>query len=52
MDGIINNWETILLAVGAGVVGADTLAITIINSLGHIRDAWRSVFPKDADYDG
>ena len=52
MEGIINNWETILVAIGAGIVGADTLAITVISSLGRIRDKWRSVFPKDADYDG
>jgi hypothetical protein len=47
MDDIVNNWEAVLLAIGAGIAMGDTLAITIINSLGHIRDAWRSVFPNE-----
>jgi hypothetical protein len=45
------NWEVYLLAGGAGIAAVDTLAIVVINSLGHIRDAWRSVFRKDTDDD-
>jgi hypothetical protein len=49
MDALINNWEAITAGAIIVLASVDKVVMVAINSLGHVRDAWRSVFPNNTD---
>ena len=46
MEIFMNNWEAFAAGFVVVLASADKLIVMLVNSLGNVRDAWRSVFPK------
>jgi hypothetical protein len=46
----LDNWEIIVVSLGASVAALDKFLLVVISSMKNVRDAWYSAFPKKEKY--
>ena len=48
---MIENWEIIVVSLGAAVASLDKFCLVVISSMKNVRDAWKQAFPGKNKYD-
>ena len=51
LESMIDNWEIIVVSLGAAVASLDKFCLVVISSLKNVKEAWQSAFPGKNKYD-